>query len=340
MADAGVGWQMTGDVEFMDPFLLAQRNAFVTYAVDRTHSQRLDEGWLSQALADPATRFVVVWQDKLLVQVETTGHLSRLSPDDVAALHDVCAGAEAETVLLGTLGGVAYFGVGIGKACEFAPGDLGALGQFLDLRGAASFLDPEDGALAAQAKAMLHWRGQHRFCGRCGAPTRIEEAGYVSRCTNEACGQISFPRVDPAIIVLVTAGDRCLLGRQARWPKGRYSNIAGFVEPGECLETAVAREVEEETGIHIRSLVYHSSQPWPVPQSLMIGYTAEAATLDIRLNDGELEDAKWFTREVIRDELQAGSLGLPSPFSISFHLVEDWFNAGTCGQLADLVPED
>ena len=324
--------------KFMDPFLLAQRNAFVTHAVNRVHAQRLDEGWLSRMFADPATRFVVVWQDKLLVQARTTGHLSRLSPDDMAALQAMCGDAEVETVLLGTLGDVTYVGVGMGDACELAPKDLGSLGQFLDLRGAASFLDPEDGALAAQAKAMLHWRGQHRFCGRCGAPTRIEEAGYLSRCTNEACGQISFPRVDPAIIVLVTAGDRCLLGRQARWPQGRYSNIAGFVEPGECLETAVAREVEEETGIHVRSLAYHSSQPWPFPQSLMIGYTAEAATLEIRPNDGELEDARWFTREAIRDGLEAGSLGLPSLYSISFHLIEDWFNAGACGQLADLIP--
>jgi len=324
----------------MDPFLLAQRNAFVTHAVDRTHTQRLDEGWLFRVLTDPETRFVVVWQDKILVQAETPGHLSRLSPDEMVALQSICVGAEVETVLLGTLDGVTYVGVGIGDMCEFAPDDFGSLGQFLDLRGAASFLDPEAGALAAQAKAMLHWRGQHRFCGRCGAPTHIEEAGYVSRCTNEACGRISFPRVDPAIIVLVTTGDRCLLGRQARWPKGRYSNIAGFVEPGECLETAVAREVVEETGIHIRSLVYHSSQPWPFPQSLMIGYTAEAATSEIRLNDGELEDARWFTRETICDGLRSGSLGLPSLYSISFHLIEDWFNAGTCGQLAALVSSD
>lgn len=324
----------------MDPFLLAQRNAFVTHAVDRTHAQRLDEARFSQTLVDPATRFVVVWQDKLLVRGEALDHLARLSSDDMRALHSMCDTAEVETVLLGTLGEVTYVGVGLGDTCEFSPSDIGIYGRFLDLRGAAASLDPEEGALAAQAKAMLHWRGQHRFCGRCGAPTHIEEAGYVSRCTNAACGQVSFPRVDPAIIVLVTSGDRCLLGRQTRWPKGRYSNIAGFVEPGECLETAVAREVEEETGVHIRSLTYHSSQPWPFPQSLMIGYTAEAASLEIRLNDGELEDAKWFTREAIRDGLCAGTLGLPSRYSISFHLIEDWFNAATCEQLADLVTRD
>jgi NAD+ diphosphatase len=324
----------------MDPFLLAQRNAFVTHAVNRTHTQRLEEGWFARTVADPATRFVVVWQDKLLVQEETTGHLSMLSPDAMAALQSSCANVEAETVLLGTIGGTTYVGVGLGDACEFTVGDIGPLGRFLDLRGAASFLDPEDGALAAQAKAMLHWRRQHHFCGRCGAPTCIEEAGYVSHCTNESCGQISFPRVDPAIIVLVTSGERCLLGRQATWPRGRYSNIAGFVEPGECLETAVAREVHEETGVRIHALTYHSSQPWPFPQSLMIGYTAQAATLEIQLNDGELEDAKWFTREIILEGLRAGTLGLPSPYSISFHLIEDWFNAGQCGHLADAMSMD
>ena len=243
-------------------------------------------------------------------------------------------------MLLGCLGDVTYFGVGLDDACELLTDAEQHVAQFLDLRSAATLLDPAEGALAAQAKAMIHWHRQQGFCGRCGSPTRSEEGGYARRCTRETCGQVHFPRVDPAIIVLVTRGARCLLGRQASWPQGRYSNIAGFVEPGESLETAVTREVFEETGIAIEGLRYHSSQPWPFPQSLMVGFMAEAATTEIHRHDGELEDARWFTRETIRDGLLKGELGLPSLYSISFHLIEDWFDQGDCGKLGDYLPKD
>jgi len=319
----------------MDPYTISQRNAFVTHAIDRDHARRLDDGWLSQALVAPETRFVVIWHDMVLVHTDEP-KLSRLRPSQVAGPDALRSGDGAETVLLGLLDGVTYFGTCLADACDPTSAGLDRFGEFLDLRSVATLMGAEEGALAVQAKAMLHWRRQHRFCGHCGAPTRIEEAGYVSRCTGETCGQLSFPRVDPAIIVLVTSGERCLLGRQPHWPEGRYSNIAGFVEPGESLETAVAREVYEETGVGIRSLAYHSSQPWPFPQSLMVGFTAQAATQEIQLTDGELEDAKWLTREEIRDGLTAGAMGLPSAYSISFHLIEDWFDAGTCGALGAL----
>jgi len=319
----------------MDPYHLSERNAFVTHAIDRDHARRLDDEWLAEALLAPETQFVVVWQDQVLVN-GAENRLSRLCHTEVTGFTGRCPDDGAETVLLGILEGVTYFGVGLSDACDPATDGVARFGEFHDLRGVAALMNSTEGALAVQAKAMLHWRRQHRFCGRCGAPTRIEEAGYVSRCTDDACGQLTFPRVDPAIIVLVTSSERCLLGRQPHWPKGRYSNIAGFVEPGESLETAVAREVHEETGITIRSLAYHSSQPWPFPQSLMVGFTAQAATQEIQLTDGELEDAKWLTREEIRDGLLAGTLGLPSAYSISFHLIEDWFDAGTCGSLDEL----
>jgi NAD+ diphosphatase len=321
----------------MDAYLRAQRNAFVTHALDRAHSRRLDDTWLVQAFEHPRTRFVVVWQDQILIEEEAPRHLSRLSPSDVATLQARCPNTQTDIVLLGDLGGVTYFAVGMGDACELTQQDAPGLGQFQDLRGVAALLDSEEGALAAQAKAMIHWHRQHRFCGRCGSPTQVGEGGYIRRCANAACGQGHFPRVDPAIIVLVTWEERCLLGRQPSWPVGRYSNIAGFVEPGESLETAVAREVWEETGIQIRAVTYHSSQPWPFPQSLMVGFTAQSASVEIQLHDGELEDAQWFSREEIRERLLGGELGLPSPYSISFHLIEDWFDAGAAGRLSDLV---
>ena len=144
------------------------------------------------------------------------------------------------------------------------------------------------------------------------------------KCTAEACGAEHFPRLDPAIIVLITDGERALRGRQAAWPAGRYSTIAGFVEPGESLEDAVLREVLEETGVTVTDATYHSSQPWPFPSSLMIGFTARAAAEAVPRADEELEDARWFTRE----QIASGTPLLPPPQSVSFRLIEDWFDAG------------
>ena len=142
------------------------------------------------------------------------------------------------------------------------------------------------------------------------------------KCTNDACGIDHFPRLDPAIIVLVTDGERALLGRQAAWPEGRYSTIAGFVEPGESLEDAVVREVAEETGVQVAQVAYDSSQPWPFPSSLMLGFHAVASTEAITLRDGELEDARWFTRA----DLAAGHPALPPPGAISARLIDAWYN--------------
>ncbi|MCU0522193.1 MAG: NAD(+) diphosphatase [Anaerolineae bacterium] len=334
--------------EPIDPFIRAQNNAFVSHGIDRAHGRRLDASWLADSLVSPETQYVVVWQDQVLVQnqclvpsdaprQDALLHLQRFNGVEIVEVRRQCPDELVDVVLLGLLGHTTYYALGIDDGCEAASRGAFEGGQFLDLRSAAMGLSREEGALAAQAKAMVHWHLQHRFCGRCGSPMQSEEGGYLRRCANAACGQVHFPRVDPAIIVLVTAGERCLLGRQPRWPKGRYSNVAGFVEPGESLETAIAREVYEETGIAIRGVEYHSSQPWPFPQSLMVGFTAEAASEEIHLNDGELEDARWFTRSSIRTELLEGVLSLPSPYSVSFHLIEDWYDLGEGGKLSELV---
>jgi NAD+ diphosphatase len=161
------------------------------------------------------------------------------------------------------------------------------------------------------------------FCGACGTAARPEAGGNTRICMNADCGRVIFPRVDPAIIVLVADGERCLLGRQASWPKDRYSTIAGFAEPGESLEDAVRREVYEETNVRVGEVRYHSSQPWPFPSSLMIGFIAEAVSSDIKLNDAELEDAQWFTRE----QLRSGSPKLPFRISIARRLVDHWIDS-------------
>ena len=196
-------------------------------------------------------------------------------------------------------------------------------GQFHDLRYLGSVLPVDDANLIAHARALVLWHRLQKFCGRCGSATRAESGGNTRVCMAKDCGRQLFPRVDPAIIVLVSDRDRCLLGRQASWPEGRYSTIAGFVEPGESLEDAVQREVFEETNIRSHDVRYHSSQPWPFPSSLMLGFTATATDTDIRLNDDELDDAQWFTRK----QLVSGFPKLPYRLSIARRLVDDWLHS-------------
>ena len=285
--------------------------------LERASHWRKDEGRLRAALADPSTLFVPVWQTRNSI----------LRAGDALMAHLV-AGAAAftdrdpgEFVLLGEFRGQAVFAVALsGERPQVGERLL----EFTDLRWIAGELPADEAGLLAYARAMIHWRETHRFCGRCGAPTRASDGGHVLRCSNEACRSQQFPRIDPAIIVLITDGERALLGRQASWPPGRYSTIAGFVEPGESLEDAVAREVREETGVIVDDVDYHSSQPWPFPSSLMLGFTAHASTTEISRMDDELEDARWWTRE----EIAHGAVALPITHSISFRLVEDWYNAG------------
>jgi NAD+ diphosphatase len=170
----------------------------------------------------------------------------------------------------------------------------------------------------------------------CGAPVVVVTAGHRARCTNPDCAIEHFPRVDPAMIVIVSYGDACLLGRQATWPERRYSTLAGFVEPGESLEDTVRREVFEEAGVRVGDCAYHSSQPWPFPASLMVGFTAEAVDPTIRLG-GELAEARWFTADDIVRGLAERTLGLSPPVSVSFRLIEHWMRENAGVELRELV---
>jgi len=181
--------------------------------------------------------------------------------------------------------------------------------------------------MLAYARGILHWHRQTRFCGVCGSPTELREAGHLRVCTNPACAAHHFPRTDPAVIMLVSRGDRCLLGRKSEWPDGMYSTLAGFVEPGESLENAVAREVMEETGVAISNIRYHSSQPWPFPASLMLGFYATAETEEINYDPAELEHARWFTRAELADG-GAGIRHRPRSDSIARRLIETWVAGG------------
>ena len=288
-------------------------NVFAGAFVDRTGERRKDPDWLAEALSSQETRFVPVWGDRCLVGGDPPGAVL-LTSDEVSEFVD-----GDNVIFLGLFRDQPAFSVAIDREIA-AP--FGELGEFKDLRFLGTVLPADEANLAAHARALVLWHNATLYCGRCGSASQPEAGGNSRRCLNPDCGQEIFPRTDPAIIVLVKNGDRCVLGRQAAWPDGRYSTIAGFVEPGESLEDAVRREVYEETNIRVASVQYHSSQPWPFPSSLMLGFVAEAVSEEISLNDGELEDARWFTR----NELKSGEVGLPFRISIARRLVDHFIN--------------
>ena len=294
-------------------------NVFAGPYVDRTSALRKDAAWLAGALAASESRFVPVLRTQSLIQREPEPRALLLPRASLPRFED------HEAILLGRFRGAACFAIEVGA------GFTAPAGEFTDLRLAGGLLPGEEAGLLAYARAMIWWRDRHRFCGACGAPTEPVDGGHVMSCTRPGCTTQFFPRIDPAIIVLVTDGERALLGRQAAWPPGRYSTIAGFVEPGESFEDAVVREVREETGVEVVELEYQSSQPWPFPSSLMIGFHARAGATRIECPDGELEDARWFTCE----EIAAGTPLLPPPQSISFRLIADWYQARTGRRLID-----
>jgi len=279
--------------------------------VDRSGHRRKDPDWLRAALDSPDSRFVPVWGDRCLASGEPLRTVL-LTRAEVAAYLQF-----QESIFLGMFQEQPAFAVAIDGAIDAPFSDLG---NFHDLRYLGSVLPADEANLVAHARALVLWHGLQKHCGVCGSVSRVESGGNTRICSDDACGAQIFPRVDPAIIVLVSNGEHCLLGRQPAWPEGRYSTVAGFVEPGESLEDAVRREVAEETNIVVGEVSYHSSQPWPFPSSLMLGFTAQAESSEILLNDGELEDAQWFSRE----DLLSGFPRLPYRLSIARRLVDNW----------------
>ncbi len=200
--------------------------------------------------------------------------------------------------------------------------------RWLDLRTATTMLAPPEAGLGAYARALTHWQSRKRYCGRCGAATKFDHGGHRALCSDADCAQQYFPRTDPAIIVLVTHGERCLLGRQPSWPERRYSTLAGFVEPGETLEQAVVREVREEAGVAVVSARYLASQPWPFPAALMLGFEAEASDERIAVG-GELADARWFGAAEMREQIASGDLVVSPQLSIAYFLIDRWYRTQT-----------
>ncbi|HSD79016.1 MAG TPA: NAD(+) diphosphatase, partial [Solirubrobacteraceae bacterium] len=320
---------------------MAAPNTFAGGTLDRAATRRADGAWVAAQERHPAARAVVGDVSGVLAAGDAPAlvPLGALSGEPVLLGLDAdgplfavdladLAGARAGAADAWTPRGSWVGDAGPGRAADVpgAPDDA----AFRGLRDLAPGLGAADAGLLAHAAALLHWRRTSRHCGRCGGATEAREAGHVRACT--ACGLQIHPRTDPVVIMLVTDGDRVLLGRQPSWPAGRFSALAGFVEPGESLEAAVAREVREEAGVDVGAVRYVSSQPWPFPASLMMGFEAEWAGGEAAVADAELEAVRWCTaRELEAARDGAGELQLPGPQAIARRLVEGWLDGRASG---------
>ena len=310
-------------------------NIYATGPLDRADHRRADERWIAARLNDEGTRFVPVWRSQSLVAVshgpEPDGGLNGaqavwLDRRRAAAILD----RAPDFVFLGLAEERAFFALDLTSLGEDEAERLtGEDNHFRDLREVGPLLGRDEGAVLAYARGLTYWHGRHRFCGLCGRSTESAQAGHVRRCTNRDCGASHFPRTDPAVIMLVHDGaDRCVLGRQKIWPPGMHSTLAGFVEPGESLEDAVAREIEEEVGLALTDIVYHSSQPWPFPSSIMLGFHARARGEDLAVNLDELESAAWYSRDDLLNSPEDRDFRLPRVDSIARRLINDWLEEG------------
>ncbi|UFN44179.1 NAD(+) diphosphatase [Nocardioides okcheonensis] len=293
--------------------------ALSAHAHNRLGLRRTDDDWLAARTADPSTRVLVVAGNRLR---PVDGAVTWLSPDEAP---------EGLPVLLGETDGVVHLAVVV--APEQAPGPPE---EWVPLRSVLGLLDDDDlpqAPLLMHAIGLAEWHHATKFCPRCGGTLVSRAAGHELRCT--ACGRAQFPRTDPAVIMAITHGEgddeAILLGRNASWPAGRWSTLAGFCEPGETLEDAVRREVDEEVGVRVGEVRYFGSQPWPLPASLMLGFTGRAVSTDIDVDGAEIEEARWWTRTEFEAAATSGEIVVPRSVSISSSLIESWFGRPLTG---------
>ena len=289
---------------------------FGEFTHDRDAEHRKDEAWLAEAFERGKT---IIITDRFEAPIDESGSAPQLAWRAASAVP-----ADADRMYLGILDDVPRFAVR-GRR------DLKA-DQWLDLRTIGADLGVGDRGLLVEAIALAQWHSRHQRCPVCGEQTTPREAGWSTTCV--ADGSLHFPRTDPAVIMLVhDGGDKCVLGRQALWPEGRFSVLAGFVEPGETLEAAVAREVYEEVGLQVSGVQYLGSQPWPFPASIMLGFIAKVeGSMELRSVDGEIAEAHWFTRDEVREmygwgdpaEGQPGARTMPGAISIAHHIIKGW----------------
>jgi NAD+ diphosphatase len=300
-------------------------NVFSGVPLDRVDHRRGDAAWIEARLHDPASRFVAVWNQQSIV---LGGAEPRAALNERRTLDGLLDGG-TPLVFLGVTAedsGIAHFAADFSAVPEQTLIDRYSGGALMDLRDSVQLVPAHEAAILAYARGLIYWHQRNGYCGACGHKSVARKAGHERACTNAACGAVHFPRTDSAVIVLVHDGDECLLGRQSRWPTGMHSTLAGFLEPGESLEEAVAREIFEESGIHVADVRYHSSQPWPFPASLMVGFMARAASRDIKVDEKELEYAHWYSRDWLRDIEDSDEFRMPGKYSIARRLIGDWID--------------
>ena len=316
----------------IDRITRSHDNLFTSVRLDRLAEHRDDPEWVRDILNSESARLVPLWRNRSLLEVSGEQQQAvYLSPAELDS-----RGLSQPPTLLGSDGNHCFFVVSINDRQREKLLATRPTARFLDLRIASIDMDARHAGMLAYAKALHYWQYRHAFCGVCGSPNRLESAGHRLVCSNEECGRKSFPRIDPAIIVLVTEGEACLLGHNGNWPPRRFSTLAGFVEPGESLEDAVVREVFEEASIRLRDIHYVSSQPWPFPASAMCGFYAEAMSRDYRVSE-EMTELRWFTATELDEAIAADHVRLPPPVSIAFRLIADWYRQACGGDLEPLV---
>lgn len=302
--------------------LTAFMNTFAGNPLNRASERRSDAAWLAEKLEAPDSLGVALWNGKPFLETTKDGgvQIAYLRADMAQEL----AGSWERLLFLGLWKETAVFAVDLEGGPDPAEGPLQGLGRFEDLRATALRLPATEAAILATAKQMFEWRRRHRHCANCGEPSEVSDGGWKRQCPT--CKAEHFPRTDPVVIMLAVHGDRCMLGRGATWPNGMFSALAGFLEPGETIEEACARELFEEAGLTATSVRYHSTQPWPYPSSLMIGLIAQVDGDQATPDQTELAEVRWFTRAEARDLLagKAPGANAPTPMAIACQLIKAW----------------
>lgn len=296
---------------------------FTGNPLNRVSEKRTDSAWIEAKRHDPSSLILPLRRLEPLVAESLTGSaaLRFLLPSQLDSL-DV---SEATCIFLGLDDETALFALDVSQLPDFKRGSIDGRGTFTEARAAAQMVSPKDAAILAQAKALIDWHDRHGFCPRCGAPTQIMDAGYRRVCGK--CNAEHFPRVDPVVIMLATHEDACLVGRGKQFPPGMFSALAGFIEPGETIEEAVARELMEEASLRVTDVTYYATQPWPFPSSLMIGCFARALSRDAQPDLNELAEVRWLERPIARELLRGrpvAGLRVPPPIAIAHHLIKTW----------------
>ena len=315
----------------IDQVTPSHNNRFTSVRLDRLVERRDDEPWVTNTLAGESACLLPMWRSRNLLAHTESGNLAvYLKPEELPERDLI-----QPPTLLGADHKRTYFTVAVTDRQRDEILRQHPQAAFTDLRRASIDMDAKHAGILAYAKALHYWQYRHRFCGVCGSPNRLHSAGHRFVCGNDECARQSFPRIDPAIIVLITHQDACMLGRNPNWPARRFSTLAGFVEPGESLEDAVVREVHEESGLSLSQIQYVSSQPWPFPASSMCGFYAESTDRDFQLTE-ELAEARWFTTRELQGAMREREVLLSPPVSIAFRLLADWFRTQGGGDLETL----